>query len=428
MKVDLRYGNGFVYLRIPEANIDQIIRPWRQEPKADNQAVLRQALTSRQARNFQNELLGKRLCVLVEDGTRDAPPDVFAKLFALLRNCSQVRFLLCTGTHNPDTVENKTISRQIEDAAGKAGISDFKVHTHDCRQDEFLSAGRTSRGTDVLFNAEVDDADVFLVAADAKVHYFAGYSNPVKNFVPGICAFKTVEQNHALALDDRATFGMHPWHKDVSRRNNPLAEDQLEGMQFIVKNRLVYALVTVSVSRKIQWAGFGPAAQVSSQAFDKIDESNTHTVRPRARLVVSPGGFPNDASLYIAQRALELTKNAVADGGEVLFLAKCSNGIGDSETIENFYDRLTAPIDEVLKSIESEYRLYSHKSYKFARMLQRLRRIWFHSQIPDDLVEAAHLHPAHQPQTVVDRWLDQDPNAKIIIVDGGNRVAIHAKK
>jgi nickel-dependent lactate racemase len=144
------------------------------------------------------------------------------------------------------------------------------------------------------------------------------------------------------------------------------------------------------------------------------------------RLIVSPGGLPNDIDLYIAQRALELTKSAVTDGGQILFLAACPNGVGEKKTMENFYDRLTAPIDRILKSIESEYKLYSHKPYKFAQMIRRLRRISIHSQMPDNLVEAAHLYPAHDPQAVVDDWLTEQPDAKIIVVDGANKIALYA--
>ena len=47
-----------------------------------------------------------------------------------------------------------------------------------------------------------------------------------------------------------------------------------------------------------------------------------------------------------------------------------------------------------------------------------------HSQIPDNLIEAAHLHPAHDPQAVVDGWLTEQPDARIIFVDGANKVAL----
>jgi len=95
--------------------------------------------------------------------------------------------------------------------------------------------------------------------------------------------------------------------------------------------------------------------------------------------------------------------------------------------MENFYNLLTAPIDQILKSVESEYKLFSHKPYKLARLLQRLRRIWMYSQIPDELVESIHLHPTKQPQAVVDSWLAEDPASKITLVDGANKIALYAK-
>jgi len=428
MKVDLHYGKGLLSLQISDDNIEQIIRPWHDEAKADNVTLLKQVMAGAEADSFQREVAGKCLCILTEDGTREVPfEDTFNQLFPVLKNSAEVRFLICTGTHDAETAENNEIRRQIEKDATEAGIANFKVHSHDCRQDEFVKAGRTSRDTEIMVNAKADDVDLFLVLADMKCHYFAGYSNPIKNFVPGICAYQTAEQNHSLALDDNSTFGLHPWHSDHNRRNNPVAQDQLEGMRLIVKDRPVYTLATISTSNEIQWARFGPVETVTAEAFDKIDERNTHIVRPVSHLIVSPGGLPNDISLYIAQRALELTKNAVTNGGEVLFMAACPNGVGEKRTMENFYNRLTVPIDQILKSIKTEYKLYSHKPYKFAQLIQRLRKIWMYSQIPDDLIKAAHLHPTDNPQAVVDRWLTEEPNAKITVVDGANKIALYPK-
>jgi nickel-dependent lactate racemase len=197
-------------------------------------------------------------------------------------------------------------------------------------------------------------------------------------------------------------------------------------MRLVVKNRPVYALVTISSLGRIQWAQFGQAEDVSRAAFSTADEMNTHTVKPVEYLIVSPGGLPNDIDLYNSQRALELTKNAVKDGGEILFLSACPNGVGAERTMENFYNRLIAPVDEVLKSIESEYKLFSHKAYKFAQLIKRLRCIWMFSQMPDEVVEAIHLRATHKPQAVVDSWLAENPNARITVVDGANKVALYA--
>ena len=194
----------------------------------------------------------------------------------------------------------------------------------------------------------------------------------------------------------------------------------------IARGRPIYALVMLSAGERLIWARFGPVREVSAESFAVTDERNIRDVAPASRLIVSPGGQSNDLDLYIAQRALELTRAAVTDGGEILFLAACPNGIGEPQTLADFYNPLTARLEEVIKSIQREYVLYSHKPYKFAVLIRRLRRIWMHTQIADDLVGAAHLHPTHDPQAVVDGWLAEQPDAKIIFVDGANKVALRA--
>jgi lactate racemase len=424
MKIDLHYGPGVVSLQVPDRNVQEVIRPWQGEQTQDAVAGLRQIVAS-QAGAFQKASAGKRVCVLVDDGSRDEPlATVLPHICGVLRGSAAVQFLICTGTHTADTPKNREIRGAIEQACRDAGLNLTRVHAHDCKADKVRDVGRTKRGTQVLVNVLADEADVFLVVADVKVHYFAGYSNPVKNFVPGISAFSTVEHNHSLALLEQSTHGLHPWHLDPGRRDNPLADDQVEGMELIARGRPIYALVMLSTAARLIWARFGPVREVSAESFRVTDERNIRTVKPVARMIVAPGGLANDEDLYTAQRALELTRAAVTDGGEVLFLAACPNGVGEPQTVANFYNRLTAPLDEVIRSIQQKYVLYSHKPYKFAVMIRRLRRIWMHSQIPDNLIEAAHLHPAHDPQAVVDGWLAEQPEAKILFVDGANKVAL----
>lgn len=424
MKVDLHYGTGVVTLRVPDRNVQEIIRPWQGEQTHDAAAGLREIMDG-QAGAFRDEVTGRRVCVLLDDGTRDEPlTDVLPPLCSMLRGTASVQFLICTGTHNAETPKNRQIRREVERASRDAGLTVTRIHAHDCQADEFIDVGRTSRGTHVLVNAFADQAEVFLAVSDVKVHYFAGYSNPVKNFLPGITAFRTVEQNHSLALLDESTHGAHPWHLHRDRQDNPLAADQVEGMELIAKGRPIYALAMISAGERLIWARFGPVEEASAESFLVTDERNIRTVTPAARMIVSPGGLSNDEDLYTAQRALELTRAAVTDGGEVLFLAACPNGIGAEHTLADFYNPLMAPLEEVIQSIRRDYVLYSHKPYKFALMIRRLRRIWMHTQIPDDLVEAAHLHPTHDPQAVVDGWLAEQPDAKVFVIDGANKIAL----
>ncbi len=429
MEIRLHYGSGFMSVEIPEANVSEIIRPWEDQADAGNAALVRGALDCGEAGDFSREIEGRTLVVLVGDGSRDMPlADIFGGLFGRLTVCKKVIFLMCTGTHDVETPENRAICDTIKSAAQEAQLTNIEIHIHDCQDDDLVGAGTTSHGTEVRYNGALDRADIFLVLSDVKFHYFAGYSNPIKNFVPGLCSYRTAEQNHSFALDERSTYGIHPWQGDTARRDNPLAADQLEAMELIVKARKVYAMVTISTSGGIQWARFGEAEEVSRRAFAASDERNTHTVTPADRLIVSPGGLPNDVDLYISQRALELTKQGVREGGEVLFVSACPRGIGHERTMENFYNRLTRPIDEIFASIKGEYKLFSHKPYKFARMIRRLRRIWVYSEIADELIAGAHLCPTHEPQAVVDGWIAEDPDTRIIVVDGANKIALYASQ
>ncbi len=425
MQIKIHYGSGFIDLQVPDRNISQFIQPWQGSGRQDSTAILQSALASDGVASFKNESAGKDICVLLADSSRKVPFDtIFAELPGLLGGASSVQFIICTGTHESQIPANNEIVTKLNASAEAAGLGDFNIHIHDCRKGPFAVAGTTSRGTEVIYNKLVDKAQMFLVVSDVKSHYFAGYSNPAKNFLPGICAFKTVEQNHSFTLNDKSRFGAHPWHPDESRTDNPLAADMVEGMEMIAAGRSVYALVTISGPDGISWSQFGPAEQVSAESFLEADKHNMHKVAPAERLIVSPGGEPNDIDLYTAQRALELTKQAVKDDGEILFIAACPGGAGQKHTMENFYNRLTKPIDDILNADRSEYKLFSHKPYRFAELIERMRRIYVHSEMPAELVKAAHLCPASNPQAVVDGWISHDPAVRITIVDGANKTAL----
>jgi len=426
MKIDLHYGHSKITLDIPQRNIGQIIRPFSQNVSKTNSSILKTALRTADRNRFIDSINGKFIGVLIPDSSRDlAWKDILPLTFELIKNAEKTGFFLCTGTHDSQTAGNLEIVKLISVLAEQADLKNYFIHVHDCEVDKFANKGRTKRGTHVLFNSKADEADCFLSVSDVKFHYFAGYSNPLKNLVPGLCDYKTTEANHSLALEKNSSFGRHPWHNDPSRKNNPLAEDMVEALSLISKGRDIFSLVTISTDGDIQWAGFGDIKEVSSKAFDIADKYNAHKAKPAERLIVSPGGFPNDESMYMSQRALELTRAGVTDGGEVLFISQCSNGFGAERTMENFYCRLTKPLNEILRSIEDDYKLFSHKPYKFAKMITELGKIWVYSEIEDEILVRAHLYPTADPQEVVNNWIAENGDIKINIVDGGNKVGLY---
>ncbi|MGY5858928.1 MAG: lactate racemase domain-containing protein [Candidatus Thorarchaeota archaeon] len=429
MDVEITYGSDKVKLSIPENNLAGIIAPKKMTPKPDLMAELNRVLDNPHGPALKDLANSKSVCVFVEDHTRDAPHrELVSSIIPRLVDANKVQFMITTGSHVVNHPANLEIVDMIKKEAEAAGLTNYDVSIHDCHAEGMIDLGKTSRDTPIIVNNKAVGHDVYVSLSDMKAHYFAGYSNVVKNFLPGVCGFDTIEANHAMALDPRSTFGVHPYHSDKKYRDNPLADDMREGMEIIVGKGTVFLLAVATDAGKLMWADAGEIKSVSAGAMDFLDDSASFTITPTTRIIVSPGGYPQDKSLYHAQRAIELTKNAVLDGGQILFLAECKDGIAPEKAIENFYNRLILPLDDVIKSISGKYHLYEHKAYKFAELMKRVSKILMYSDLDTETIEAAHMEKVANPQNVVDGWIAEDSDVKILVLDKGNKIAVYAEE
>ncbi len=429
-QIRLRYGQETIQLKIPERNLAQIIQPRKQQASKDISGVIRQALGNPQNLTLKETVLKRNVGVLIEDGTRAEPHEIIIEELArLLSPAKTLTFIITTGSHEPYSKRNQEIVQAIHASCKKHHLEPYQVIIHDGIKSPCRPIGKTSRGTTVNINENILNLEAFVVAADMKNHYFAGYSNAIKNFLPGICNFATIEANHRLALDPQSTFGHHPLHPNPSRRTNPVAEDMLEAANMITQDRPLFVLATITSGSYILWAGSGNLTDVTAEGFTHIDSATSFTIPATNHIIVSPGGNPQDESLYNAQRGLELTKNAINDNGEILLLAQCPKGTAPTpKAKEFFYDYLTQPIPQIIQQIQHHYKLYSHKSFKFAELIQRLRKIWIHTALKREEVERAHLFYAANPQKVVDGWVENDVEAQIVVFDEANKIAVYAQK
>ncbi len=425
--VEITYGDGTISLNIPSRNLGREIRPSKMQSAGTVEESLRNALTNPHGPTLQELSKSKSVCVLVEDHTRDTIHwEMVSAVVPHLVHANRVQFIITTGSHEVNHPANIRIVEMIKRVASDARLSDFDVLIHDCMSKDFVDLGRTSKGTPVIVNQAAVNHDLYVSLSDMKAHYFAGYSNVVKNFLPGVCAFETIEANHSMALDPDSTFGRHPYHPDQSRRSNPLADDMREAMTMIAADAEVFVLAVITDAGRLVWADAGRPEPVTARGIELLDREASFSVEPATRIIVSPGGYPQDKSLYHAQRAIELTKNAVAKGGEILFLAECRDGVAPESAIENFYNKLKAPLDDVLSSIKSRYHLYEHKAYKFAELLKQVSGVKMYTSLDNETVEAAHLQKVDDPQKVIDQWIEEDPEVRITVLDKGNKISVYA--
>ncbi len=427
MRFELHYGRGLLQLQIPKENVLAFRQP-NFAPAisgSNNQTILLDAINEFGILRLSPIFAGRQVGVIIADAARVMPhTELLAVMLPFLRGARFVQFLLAAGSNDTNATEDQRLASAIHAMIEDFDFPEYDIHANDCEHDEFIDAGLTTRGTSVRMNERSARCEVFLTISDTAPHEFAGYYTPLQNFLPGICSLETMARHHTLALDERSAFGVHPWHPDPNRRRTPLGEDLCEAVQMILQRRPVLVLAVVSYRNQLQWAKVGALMDSTTAAIQQVDEYASFTLPKADFMIVSPGGHPDDESLYSAQRALELTKHAVTAGGEALLLAHCENGSGPKAY---FYDLLAKPIPEMLKSLEDDYKLNSKQAYKLAQMIQQLHAVHVHSSLSSEVIERIHLQPCADPQTLVNRWLAKNPQAKINIFDSASKLAIYTE-
>ena len=118
---------------------------------------------------------------------------------------------------------------------------------------------------------------------------------------------------------------------------------------------------------------------------------------------------------------MENGKLALKDGGILIFVASCPDGIGPG----NFYELLkSAPTPkEVLDKIACGYKLGYHKAAKLSE-IQTWAEIWAYTDMEPDMLEAISMSPLDDLQKGIDEALEKTGGKVIIMLNGSMNVPL----
>jgi len=127
--------------------------------------------------------------------------------------------------------------------------------------------------------------------------------------------------------------------------------------------------------------------------------------------------------LYQAHKAIEHGKLALKNGGILILVAACRDGIGP----DNFYKLLSSSNnpEEIIKTAHEHYQLGYHKATRITK-LSKKAQIWAVSEIEDKILKETFMSPFDSLQEAFAKALEEKGReAKIlIIIDGGNIVPL----
>lgn len=134
-------------------------------------------------------------------------------------------------------------------------------------------------------------------------------------------------------------------------------------------------------------------------------------------VLVSQGGAPKDANLYQTQKALDNAKHAVKDGGTIILIGACPEGLG-SKTFSDWL--LAAPTaHSMVERISRDFQLGGHKAAAIAMVLEKAS-IDLISEMDDDFVRRIFLEPKPSAQAALDAaFRKYGPSATVLAMPHG---------
>jgi nickel-dependent lactate racemase len=406
MWIEVPYGEEIIKAEIDEARVSGILEANKVAASDETGTVLNTINHPVNSKCLTDFLAGGgNVLFIVNDATRPTPTaHVLEIIYEMIKPLDK-SFMVATGAHRPPTEEEY---RQI---FGRF-LEEFKpgIHTHDSRADgDMAYIARSRNGTEIYLNRLVAEAPKIVVISSVEPHYFAGYTGGRKSFLPGVASYKTIEQNHKLALSNRA--------RALALDGNPVHEDMKDTLAAI-KDKEIFSIMTVlDKNQRIYAATAGDINDSFMAAVNKAREVFVVRLREKADIVVTVARHPMDIDLYQSQKAIENGKLALKDGGILILVSKCRCGVGD----ENFVNLLATCTshDEVFEKIEKGYKLGYHKAAKIAETRQ-WADIYSVTGLPDQILTSVFMTPFPSLQEALDQALYAKGNdARVLFLMDG---------
>ena len=389
MRIGFGIGTGVQYAEVPDRNLLGVLHANEVSFDLTDDAEVRRALNEPIGAPRLREVVkpGEKIAIVTSDITRPMPtwkvmPALLDELYAAGVSGKDVTLVFALGSHRHHTQE------EMRHLAGERAWEEIRCV--DCDPDDCVHMGVTSHGTPVDITRVVAEADRRICMGNIEYHYFAGYSGGAKAIMPGVSTRAAIQSNHSMMVLESACAG--------ALETNPLRMDIEEagricGIDYIVN-------VVLDEHKNIVRCVAGDSV-LAHRAGCKVLDSLYRKELPQAAdiVLVSQGGAPKDMNLYQTQKALDNARHAVKQGGIIILIGSCREGMGE-KVFEQWMT--TAPTPEsMIERIGRDFQLGGHKAAAIAMTLQRAE-IYLVSDLEPGFVRKIFMDPKPSVQEALD--------------------------
>lgn len=389
MKLTFGFGTGVQEVTLPDENLLGVLTGNQVTPGLTGEAEVRRALRAPIGSLPLGQIVkpGEKIAIITSDITRPMPtykvmPALLDELYAAGINKEDITLVFALGSHRKHTAQEQ------KKLAGERAFREIRCVDSD--GEDCILLGTTAKGTPVQITRVVAEADRRICLGNIEFHYFAGYSGGAKALMPGVSTREAIQANHSMMVLPQCCAG--------ALESNPLRMDIEEagaicGIDFILN-------VVLSEQKEILKAVAGHPVEAHRAGCAFLDTLYSKPIREKADIVlVSQGGAPKDLNLYQTQKALDNAKHAVKDGGVIILIGSCKEGLGE-RTFEEWILEAKKPSD-LVDRIRREFRLGGHKAAAIAMVLEKAD-IYLVSEMEEELVRTAFLTPKASAQQALE--------------------------
>ena len=316
MVIGIPYVDRIIEVQIPESNLIFDLSPRDIPPVVDYGEAIRKALANPIGRSPLYELVrpGQKVIIISDDNTRLTPTKKIVPLLLDELNKggvpdSDIRLIISSGTHRPMS------EAEIDAKYGAPVRSRVAILPHNYKDpDELVDYGTTDRGTRILVNRHVIQADVRIAVGNIIPHHPSGWSGGAKAVLPGVAGEETVAQMHFLGCRYPALGEI-----DTPMRREMGDFAQKIGLDFIVNTILNRHGQLIHVVA-------GDFIDAHRVGVEKSRGVYGLSIPELADMTISSTS-PIDFDLFQADKGITAAEPATRIGGEIVLVAGCLEGI-----------------------------------------------------------------------------------------------------
>jgi lactate racemase len=268
-------------------------------------------------------------------------------------------------------------------------VQRVQILEHDaCDPAKLVSFGSTDSGVEVQLSSALKNYSRVILTGGINFHYFAGFTGGRKSICPGLASAETIKRTHMLALDFKT--GGRKAGLGTGLLDGNAVHDECERIAALVEPAFAVNAIVNQQKRavKLFCGDWRRAHRAACEYY--LNHRSVKVPAKRDLVIASCGGFPYDINLIQAHKALDMASYACNDGGTLVLLAECSDGLGRPDFLKWFESADSRALAERLRN---EYEVNGQTAWALLTKTERYR-VCLVSQLPVEQVKQMRMVPA----------------------------------